>query len=317
MGFKWKKSIDNRKLLVDRSENRELRLRYLRAINDYRKQNRPIIYTDELYIHASHTKPLSWSDGSDRNLSTPISKGQRACIVHAGYEKGFINNALLIFKSGKKTGDYHDDMNYENYERWVKEKLIPNLPSNSVVVIDNASYHNVQLNRIPNSNSRKADMTDWLTKNNIPFTSDMCKPELYRLIKLSKSRFKTFKIDSVFAEHGHSVLRLPPYSPELNPIEMIWALIKEYVAKKNVNFKLNDAISLVEEKVNLITNEEWESKCNHVRKIEETCLSREPLIDNANENFIIDLGNDSDDSGSNVETSDEDSENDLSGIVPL
>jgi transposase len=56
---------------------------------------------------------------------------------------GFIPGALLVFKSGLKTGDYHGDMNHENYFKWLRNQLIPNLPSNSVVVLDNASYHNI------------------------------------------------------------------------------------------------------------------------------------------------------------------------------
>ena len=43
-----------------------------------------------------------------------------------------------MFKLGSKKGDYHNDMNYETYEKWVSEILIPNLNKNSVVVIDNA-----------------------------------------------------------------------------------------------------------------------------------------------------------------------------------
>jgi hypothetical protein len=75
-------------------------------------------------------------------------------------------------------------------------------------------------------------MIEWLSGRGIPFSDRMCKPELYSLIKLLKPRFKTFKIDAVRAEHGHSVLRLPPYHPDLNPIELIWASVKEYVARK-------------------------------------------------------------------------------------
>ena len=56
-------------------------------------------------------------------------------VVHAGGETGFISNALLMFKSGFKKGDYHNDMNYENYEKWVSEMLIPNLNKNSVVAV--------------------------------------------------------------------------------------------------------------------------------------------------------------------------------------
>jgi transposase len=73
---------------------------------------------------------------------------------------------------------------------------------------------------------------------------------------LRKPRFKTFKIDALLAEHGHFALRLPPYYPDLNPIELIWASIKEYVTKKNVSFRLDDAMKLAEEKSNIVTKEE-------------------------------------------------------------
>lgn len=53
----------------------------------------------------------------DHNLSTRISKGKYVYIVNVGYKKGSINNVLLIFKSGKRTEDYHDHNNYKNYKR--------------------------------------------------------------------------------------------------------------------------------------------------------------------------------------------------------
>jgi hypothetical protein len=74
-------------------------------------------------------------------------------ILHAGQEEGFILNALLIFKSGSKSVDYHGDMNFNNYKKWLKAKLIPNLPPNCVV-IDSASYHNVKLHLAPSSASK-------------------------------------------------------------------------------------------------------------------------------------------------------------------
>jgi transposase len=86
----------------------------------------------------------------------------------------------------------------------------------------------------------------------------MCKLELYSLIKLRKPLFKTFKIDALLAEHGHSALRLPPYHPDLNPIELICASSKGYVTRKNVSFLLDD-----EEKFNIVTKEEWCSRCNN------------------------------------------------------
>ena len=112
-------------------------------------------------MHSSYTKENGWYDEHDKSdFTCPVSKGQRAIVVHAGYEKRFIQNALLIFKSGTKSGDYHNGMNFENYYKWLQKKLIINLSEKSVVVIDNASYHNVQLNPAPVSSTPKSQMID-------------------------------------------------------------------------------------------------------------------------------------------------------------
>ncbi|GBP09584.1 hypothetical protein EVAR_68069_1 [Eumeta japonica] len=66
-------------------------------------------------------------DGPTKGIKKPLSKGNRLVIVHAGGEAGFVPNALLTFKAGTKSDDYHDNMNSENYERWLRTKLIPNL----------------------------------------------------------------------------------------------------------------------------------------------------------------------------------------------
>jgi ketopantoate reductase len=114
-----------------------------------------------MYIHSSHTKAHAWSDGNSAGRLAPVSKGQRVIIVHAGSENGFIPNALLMCKSGTNCGDSHHEMNFENYERWLKTKLIPNLPLNSVLVVYNVAYHNLQPNPAPTSSFRKSAMIDW------------------------------------------------------------------------------------------------------------------------------------------------------------
>lgn len=63
-------------------------------------------------------------------------------------------------------------MNGENYEKWVHEKPIPNLPEKSVVVDDNAPYHNVQISKAPTSASKKDNMVAWLAEKNIPFSTN-------------------------------------------------------------------------------------------------------------------------------------------------
>lgn len=62
---------------------------------------------------------------------------------------------------------------------WVKNLLLPELPKNSILVWDNASFHKSQ------------ELKDILTKA------------------------------------GHTMIFLPPYSPDLNPIEHKWQELKE------------------------------------------------------------------------------------------
>lgn len=291
LGFKWRRTQNNRKLLIETTEIREKRISYLRALRRYRNEERPIIYLDESYILTSHVSSLSWSDETTNGMRVPISKGERLIMIHAGSEAGFVPNALTMWKASSHSGDYHDNVNTETMMKWIKEKLLPNIPPRSVIVVDNAPYHNAQKNKAPTSKSRKQVMKDWLSTHGIPFSDDLLVPELYRLILLNKCRFVRYELDELVATNGHVVLRLPPYHPDLNPIELIWAEVKNHVASKNVQCSIERIKSLAEEKFSLIGTEEWAKRCNHVRKIEDEYTSAEPMIDNLVESMVISLGN--------------------------
>lgn len=87
-------------MLTESYDIRGKRIQYLRQLQQYVIDERPIIFTDESYIHSSHTKPQGWSDGSSLGFKMPISKGKRLIMVHAGGENGLVPNALLTFPSG-------------------------------------------------------------------------------------------------------------------------------------------------------------------------------------------------------------------------
>lgn len=306
LGFKWKKTRDNRILLIERNDIRALRIKYLEKIKYYRNQGNPIVFLDETYIHAGHTMSNSWTDNSSKGLFKNISKGSRLIIIHAGGDMGFIPNALLIFKSGTKSGDYHDEMNSENYEKWLKQKLIPNLPPNSVVVTDNAPYHNKQIDKAPTSNSNKAEMIAWLTAKNLQFSANMLKPQLYEIIKKNKGCHIVYKFDCLLREHGHIALRLPPYHPDLNPIESIWAQVKNNIARKNVDFKLETVRALAEHEFNNVTADDWMKRCRKTIENEDKYLQNEYQIDVVTEELIITLNNSSDEEDSDsIDESDE------------
>jgi transposase len=78
---------------------------------------------------------------------------------------------------------FQTTVNAAVFNAWVIQDLLPKLPPNSVVVMDNATSH------------KGKDMIDALENA------------------------------------GHTILYLPPYSPDLNPIEHKWAQAKAYRRK--------------------------------------------------------------------------------------
>ncbi|PSN49344.1 hypothetical protein C0J52_04294 [Blattella germanica] len=64
-------------------------------------------------------------------------------------------------------------MDSYRFTLWFKEQLLPNIPENSVIIMDNASYHSRELCRAPTSNSRKSVMQEWLRKNNVQFDENL------------------------------------------------------------------------------------------------------------------------------------------------
>jgi hypothetical protein len=102
-------------------------------------------------------------------------------------------------------------MNSINFEKWVIKKLLPNFPPSSVVVLDNAPYHSVQVDKVPSKYSVKSEMISWLERQGVFCDPTMRKGQLYDLILTRKPKEKTFKTDHLLNGHGHTVVRLPPY----------------------------------------------------------------------------------------------------------
>ncbi|XP_068619729.1 uncharacterized protein [Battus philenor] len=279
MGFRFKKMEDNRRVLMEKYDVRLKRIEYLDKIRNYRTAGKNIIYMDESYINTSYAKGKNCSDKNEIGVKKPIAKGQRLIIVHAGNEKGFVPSAFWMFKSTDSAGDYHIEMNSENYEKWLQTQLIPNIPNNSVLVIDDASYHNKYVEKPPNSNTIKQEMIDWLMRHNIPIDQNLTKPQIYEIVCKHKGQLTEFSVDKILADHGHIVLRLPPYHSHFNPIESIWAQLRGYIASKNIDINLTGLKKLLIEKVNMIGPEDWKKHCDHVIECEEVYRRYEHALD--------------------------------------
>jgi transposase len=117
-------------------------------------------------------------------------------------------------------------MNYDIFSRWTTHQVIPNLPPNSVVVMDSAPYHSKVHNRPPGKFVNKQDMVVWLQANRCLADISMRKTVLYDFIEKLKPPEKIYKIDQIFNVHGHAFIRLPPYMCDPKRIELAWAKLK-------------------------------------------------------------------------------------------
>jgi hypothetical protein len=82
---------------------------------------------------------------------------------------------------------------------------------------------------VPNKSSKKDQLRTWLIRNGYPWREDMLKAELLELCtRLAPA--PEFKLDQIAEQNGISILRTPPYHPELQPIETCWPVLKNHMA---------------------------------------------------------------------------------------
>ncbi|PNF33229.1 hypothetical protein B7P43_G11383 [Cryptotermes secundus] len=135
---------------------------------------------------------------------------------------------------------------------------------------DNAPYHCVQIDKPPMPYSLKKDMISWLRHKGVDCNESMWKNDLYNQILSLKPKEKVFKINSILSGHGHSVIRLPLYMCDLDPIELAWAKIKWIVREHNetADLSLAKLLEVTNEAIQEVTADDWAGFCHHVESQE-------------------------------------------------
>jgi len=248
------------------------RRKYLREKRLNRKGDaivRPEVYLDESYVNKNHSNDFIWySDEDGPWVQKPTGKGERLIIINAITKDGWVPGAKLIFKSSRKTGDYHGQMNHELFTKWFSEQLLPNIPEHSLIIMDNASYHNsLSKCSAPIATSRKSDISSWLRQNGIPTQEDCLKSELVEIIK-KIAPAPTYALDEIAAEQGHKVLRTPPYHPELQPIETCWGVVKNKIAR-NCDFTMINLLKQLDGAFDGVTGKTCSGIIQNIRQIED------------------------------------------------
>ena len=134
----------------------------------YTSEGKTIIYLDESGF--AHDSPRQYGYAF---------KGQRCFGIHKWNAKGRTNviGAIIVFTFLTLTL-FHSTINSDVFYAWLTQDLLPKVSKDSVIVMDNATFH------------KRHDMRQ------------------------------------AIRERGCHLEFLPPYSPDLNPIEHKWAQAK-------------------------------------------------------------------------------------------
>ena len=106
-----------------------------------------------------------------------------------------------------------------------------------------------------------------MSKNSIPIRDDCLKAELVEVLdKLAPA--PTYALDDLAKEHGHEILRTPPYHPELQPIETCWAVVKKQIAR-NKKFTMAHLLEQLDDAFESVTKETCSGLIKNVGKLED------------------------------------------------
>jgi len=124
-------------------------------------------------------------------------KGTRCYGKRDWYARGRVNAIGAIMADNLITTSlFEENIDSDIFYAWLTQDLIPKLPKESVVVMDNATFH------------------------------------------------KRIDIIAALKKAGHIIEYLPPYSPDLNPIEHKWAQIK--AIRKQKRCSVSEVFSFME-----------------------------------------------------------------------
>ncbi|PSN37128.1 hypothetical protein C0J52_12590 [Blattella germanica] len=286
MGFVWKKVRHNCALLLERADSIGLRCQYIRKMKYYRELGRKIFYVDESWIDNNMITGKCWK--REKKVSGEATSSKRLIIASVGSEDGFVPETQLIFESCSVKGQ---EMDTSKFEKWFCTQVLVNLPPASIIVINNGPYYCRQVDKTPSQYDTKALMLEWLWKKGVACDDSMMKCVLYTLIKAYKPSQKTYVIDVMAAEKGHTVVRLPPYNHDLNAMDLVWKKVETAISERNtpMNESLEDLRKLVICACSSVSASDWNGFCNHMKELEIQYWNKDVILDEAIDEVILNI----------------------------
>ncbi|XP_025200515.1 uncharacterized protein LOC112598321 [Melanaphis sacchari] len=264
--FSYKKCNNGKKLLMERNDIVAERCTFLRKICALRekKDTRPVVYVGETWINQNDSSSRTRKNVAQTAISeVPTVKTKWFTICYARSVKhDFVEDLKLIFRNNNASCseyDHHMSINAEVFKTWFIS-MLNNLNEPSVIVMNKAPYQSMFVNNFPKMNSQRSVLEEWLTNQNIVFSSEERLSELRERVKKLIPTCKQYELDEIAQQMDHEVIRLPPYPCQYNPIESIWIKVKADEELKNQNnVDMVDIERLVKAAVDAVTQEDWET----------------------------------------------------------
>ena len=277
LGFNYVR-LNGQKILQERSDVAAARSRFLREMRYLAQLHYNFVYLDETSVD------LNYINVKGALVKPSSGKGSRLIILHAGTKDGFVNNCSLVFKC-KNDSDFQKQITTEIFENWFRNQLLPNIPQNSVIIMDNASYHCRLLEKEPTISWQKSEIRDWLIQKGVQTSDDLLRAELLECVKNVTSSEKNYVVDRIASKAGHRVVRLPLFHCQYNALEFVWTQVKAYIAKKHV-FDITKLTSCLYKALNKVTPQNWANAVKRADLKRETDSMTDIAVENFFESFI-------------------------------
>ena len=231
------------------------------------RPSQPEIYLDESYCNMHHTKMKTWLDMDDGGIRpTRSGVGKRYCMVAAGcvwwdgktMRAETVPGSIVFWDSSKKppkrkrtsaqresfedglgdveidtSRDYHGNFDAKKFELWFERMCQASATryGSCRIMMDGASYHRRVECDPPPMSATKEVLKTWLHSQGVYCDENDSKLSLVQKRMVQKKLLRTCTA-SIAEKYGHCVLFIPAYHPELQPIERVWAMVKNPIAQQ-------------------------------------------------------------------------------------
>ncbi|KAK8375678.1 hypothetical protein O3P69_008460 [Scylla paramamosain] len=273
IGFQYTRVTGGRQILIEKKDIVASRCNFLRVLDDNRNSSSPRseVYIDETFVCQKEFVGIIGPKLKNK-------KEMQYIIVHAGGEKGFVSGGLHMFRPQiTNRGHYKDAVTPQCFQIWFKDQLLPNIPNNSLIIMDDAHWHSNIVNKAPDTNMKKDCIIQWLQENNIAPDKAVSKLELLHIVNSYTE--KLYDIDLIAKNCGHEVLRLPPHHDHLNPMVLIWHQVKSEIKKKSQDGKkLQTLDEIIKDAVANITEKDWRMCMHRTREMGEQYKNKDKAV---------------------------------------